>query len=41
LIRNNHQINYVLFDDYWIDYLPPIIPIIKRVKTKCKYLVHF
>ena len=41
LIRNFHQINYVLFDDYWIDYLQPIIPIIKRVKTKCEYLVHF
>ena len=41
LIRNNHQINYVLFDDYWIDYLPLIIPIIKRVKTKCEYLVLF
>ena len=28
-------------NDYWIDYLLPIIPIIQRVKTKCEYLVHF
>jgi hypothetical protein len=41
LIRNNHRIIDILFDDYWIDYLPPIIPIIQRVKTKCEYLVHF
>ena len=41
LIRTFHRIIDILFDDYWIDYLPPIIPIIQRVKTKCEYLVHF
>ena len=32
LIRNHNQINYILFVDYWIDYLPQIIPIIKKWK---------
>jgi hypothetical protein len=30
LIRNNHRIIGLLFDDYWIDYLLPIIPIIQK-----------
>ena len=41
LITNNHRIIDILFDDYFIDYLLWIIPIIKRLKTKCEYLVHF
>jgi len=36
-MANNYRIMNLLFEDYFMDYLMPIIPIIQIDKSTCEY----
>ena len=40
LMTNNYRIMHILFDDYSMVYLTPIIPIIQIETTKCEHPYH-